>query len=134
MLLFKGIWIYSILRLGLIPGHDLSMYLIPDHQEWLNINTTYYIDYDIKINIHRYFEIHGGMTSFSFKTMDGLDFYPLRMDYKFGISLEYNCLSIQYDYGCFHPITPLCSSSPLPKLDAAQHNISIKCIIGKEPK
>lgn len=132
MELFNTLFFWSSLYLGIIPGHQLSMYKIPEHQEWLVINQTYLADFKFNVTIKKYIEIYGGVTTFTFKTGNGLDFYPFRSDYQSGISLKYSFIKLSYDYGCYHPLTPLCDKSPLPKLDASQQRIGIEFQIGKK--
>jgi hypothetical protein len=129
--LLKIFALSSTIELGFIPGHDMSLFEIPDYQLHINIAQTYYFDYHAELDITKYAFIEGGITSFSIPYTGDASFYPIRVDYDLGAGLRYKCLEAGWRHGCFHPIAPNVSNMPLPKIDAHQDAFYIKATIGK---
>jgi hypothetical protein len=129
----KSFNLESSIEFGMIPGHNLSLYKIPEYNLNINISQTYYADLQERLDITKYAFISGGLTSYflTWKTFQA-DFYPLRMDFNFGVGFKYKYLEIGYKHGCFHPIAPNIYAIPLPKIDASQDNFYIKATINNK--
>jgi hypothetical protein len=130
----KNTHVWSNVYLGIVPGHQLSMYKIPYQQEILDINQTFLSEFTLYINFHRYLTVFGGVSTYSFKNANILNFYPCRSDFRTGVKLNYKFVSFEYEHGCYHPMSPNCPEMPLPQVDASQDRFGINFAIGKEPQ
>ena len=122
-----ALFLYShSLELGVIPSHDLSLYDLSEaNQKILNINTTYYADYEAKLSISKYFYIAGGMTAYMLNET-ATAFYPFRVDFQAGAGARYKAFEIGIAHGCYHPICPDETKLPLPNINSAQTRFFVK--------
>ena len=121
----------STVELGVIPGHDLSLFQVPDYQVNLNVAQTYYSDLQATLDIAKYGFVTSGVTAYSLLRRTDANFYPFRVDFQLGAGLRYKAFEAGWIHGCYHPIAPDEYAVPLPKIDAAQDRFYVKCQIGK---
>lgn len=129
--MLKTLILIFSLESGLIPGHDVSLYIVPEHQELINVSITNYVDMEFGLEAFKYFKFSGGMTSYAWPNKNRLEMYPFRMDYSLGASFHYKAFELGYGHGCFHTVIPNLDRSPLPKLDSGNDRFYINITMRK---
>ncbi len=115
---------------GGIFTNSISL-LTPDPtSKYVSIDESYYTDMQTNLEIMRYLNVYGGMTAYELGTkIKG--FYPVRMDFTFGVAGKYKALTIGYEHGCFHPMVPL-ENTVLPwKVDNATDRVFARIEVSK---
>jgi hypothetical protein len=125
--------VYSV-ELGLIPGHDVSMYVVPKEQTMLNVGLTLYADFNTELKITKYAFVSGGLQAFSLAKKNEANMYPIRMDYTMGAGLRYGVLEAGWRHECYHPIAPSVKIVPFPRIDSSKDIFYIKAVITTDMK
>jgi hypothetical protein len=132
MNLLNAILVSGVLQFGLVPGHNLCLFKIPDYTDNIYIGQTYIVDYQATANILKVGFLTGGFTSYQWATPAKINFYPYRIDYAFGAGLKYKTWEAGWKHGCFHAIACNVSELPLPKLDLSQDYFYMKVEMGRQ--
>jgi hypothetical protein len=136
MLLLKTLILAMSIEGGLIPGHTLSLSAIPNNNIYVNSNEiatdhAYYVDMQTDLELLRIYHIYGGMTVFDWSAgVQGMR--PFRMDFTLGVKAQYRGLSIGYEHGCFHPMTPLSNQIIGYNIDYSVNRLYFKAEIKKQ--
>ncbi len=117
---------------GLIPGHEVSMYQVPQYQTILDVRKTYYSDMSCNLDIYKYFYLTGGITSYQWGVKTEAGFYPFRMDYQFGTGVKYKAVTLGYYHGCRHHIAPNVQIQPFPRIDSGHDQFFVRLEIKKK--
>jgi hypothetical protein len=126
-----AILVSGVLQLGIIPGHTMAMYGTVDNMVALDVQRTYFVDYQARAEVFKYGFLTGGFTSYSMPFLRGANFYPFRVDYTLGAGLRTKNLELGWAHGCFHPIAPNLAVYPLPKVDSGYDQFYVKVFMGK---
>jgi hypothetical protein len=118
---------------GIIPGHEVSLYEIPDEQQELNVKRSFYTDMQIKLDFGKLLYVSGGMTAYEWGMKKiSASYYPFRMDFLFGTGIHWGALTLGYAHGCFHPVMPNVAIAYQGKIDAGQDRIFVKAEISNK--
>lgn len=132
MLFLKTLFLTFSLEGGMIPGYDVTMFVVPEKQTTLDIRRSWYSDMQCRLDIYKYFYIGGGITSYQWNIRSEANFYPFRLDYQLCAGVKYKNFELGYYNGCFHPIAPNTAIIPYGKIDTGHHRIFAKVKIKKQ--
>jgi hypothetical protein len=136
MLFLKSLILAMSIEGGMIPGHTLALSAIPDNNIYsseteINTDHAYYVDMQSDVEAMKYAHIYGGMTVFDWATKSQ-GMRPFRMDFTLGAKLSYSGLTIGYEHGCFHPMTPLSNQVIGYSIDYSVNRLYVKAEIKKQ--
>ena len=127
-----AIIVSGVLQLGYMPGHTMSLYMIPTDHQYIDVSHTWVADYQATARLFKIGFITGGMTAYSLSTSNIIDYYPLRMDFDIGAGLRKGFWEIGWQHGCYHPIAPNVEIMPMPRIDSGSNFFYIKVKMGAE--
>lgn len=118
---------------GIIPGHEVSLYEVPDEQELLNVKRSFYTDMQLKLDFGKLLYVTGGMTAYEWGMKKiSARYYPFRMDFLFGAGVRWHDLTFGYAHGCFHAVMPNVAIAYQGKIDAGYDRVFIKAEISQK--
>jgi hypothetical protein len=118
---------------GIIPGHEISLYEVPDEQQQLNVKRSFYTDMQLHLDFGKLFYISGGMTAYEWGMKKvSVEYYPFRMDFLFGMGVKWKTLTFGYAHGCFHAVMPNVAIAYQGKIDAGQDRVFVKAEISQK--
>lgn len=121
----QPIKVSSEFMLGVIPGHQLSLYETRDMEQMINVSVTYTAEYKLRADILRYGFIAGGIDCFTW-TNSATSFVPFRTDYDLSAGLQCGRYEIGLAHRCIHPLIERMSEFPLPAVNYYQDLFYIK--------
>ena len=130
--LLSNIVVSTILRFGMMDGHDMAEYCHLDNlNDILLIDRTVVIEMQAEAVLWKYGFIDGGFLSYSLPAREGVGFYPFRQDYVYCYGMQYKVFRLGLFNGCYHSLGPDMRDLPFPKVDCAQEEIYFEA---KNPK
>ena len=126
-LISKLLNINATVELGVIPGHDVSLYDMssynPSPNKICNVytNQVFYTGFRSELDITKYIFINGELISYELGTKTAFNFYPIRIDFKIGGGLRYKWFEIGVNHSCYHPLAPNVLEIPRPKIDVNEN-------------
>ena len=118
--------------LGVIPGHDLSLYETRDMEKMINVSVTYTAEYNVRADILKYGFIGGGIDCFTW-TNSATSFVPFRADYDLSAGFQWHNYEAGWAHRCIHPLIERMTEIPLPTINYYQDLFYIKVKIGSRP-
>lgn len=134
-LFIQSLIISFALEGGIIPTHAMTYGLTPITETCgykLDLDHAYYTDLNCALEIMKYIKIEGGIISYQVDVERSKGFYPFRVDYNLGASLNYKSLTIGYSHGCDHSFTPLVNFSVPGKFDYIMDRFYLRAEIKKQ--
>lgn len=126
MSFLANVLISGVLRLGIMSGHDMSEYRVPDSLGLIDTKQTTIADFKVETVFGKYVFANGGFVCYSLPARHKFGVYPFRQDYTFSFGLKWKFLSLGTFHGCYHPLSPYLRNSPLPKIDCSQDEIFLE--------
>jgi hypothetical protein len=115
--------------LGVIPGHDLSLYEVKDMEKMVNVSMTYTAAYGVRADILKYGFVSGGIDLFTW-TNSPTSFVPFRADYDLSAGLQWHNYEVGITHRCIHPLIERMTEFPLPMVNYYQDLFYLKVKIG----
>ncbi len=138
MLFLKTLVLSFSLEAGLMPGHEVSLFTVPEGKSSINSEHTTYSDLKFKLDIGKYFYAFGGATSYQWPVRDQINFYPFRMDCIAGVGFKYKAFEAGWIRECFHPVMPnadlieISHGLPFGKIDSGDSRFFVKVECSKQ--
>jgi hypothetical protein len=132
MNLLSNIVVSTVLRFGMMNGHDMAEYCHLDNlNDILLTDRTVIINFQAEAVLWKYGFVDGGFASYSLPAREGFDFYPFRQDYVYACGVQRGIFRLGWFHGCYHSLGPDMPSLPLPRIDCSQDEFYFEA---KNPK
>lgn len=114
--------LFFALELGLLPNYGFVMY---EPDATVIADNSLYTDFEASVEVYGFY-VGGGMRCYFWKDLDGYDFSPFQMTYRFDAGWRNDRLNIGFRHYCMHPVVPWSSQMPEKNWEGAYEELFIR--------